>query len=81
MAMFGMLAFSAATQRWIRVKTNPLEIVLLLAVTIMLMIPNMIAQWFSLPHEYVSYAIGMAILVAIYLWQISRQKSQRAVGV
>ncbi len=50
MAMFGMLAFSAATQRWIRVKTNPLEIVLLLAVTIMLMIPNMIDQWFNLPH-------------------------------
>lgn len=77
MAVLGMLAFSSATQRWIRVKTNGLEVVLLIAITLLLMIPNMIQQWFNLPHEYVSYAIGVALYAAIYLWQRQRFNKQQ----
>lgn len=78
MAVLGMLAFSSATQQWIRVKTNALENLLLLCITLMLMIPNMVSQWLNLPHEYMSYAIGFAIYAVIYIWQIKRQKSQLA---
>ncbi len=75
MAILGMLAFSSATQQWIRVKTNALENLLLLCITLMLMIPNMVTEWLNLPHEYISYAIGFAIYAVIYMWQIKRQKA------
>ncbi len=76
MAVLGMLAFSSATQQWIRVKTNALETILLLCITVMLMIPNMVAGWFNLPHEYMSYAIGFGLYAVIYVWQLKRQKQQ-----
>lgn len=77
-ASLGMLAFSSATQRWVRVKTNLIEVILLLCVTVLLMIPNVIAAYFKLPHEYLCYAIGVAIYAAIYFWHIQRQKAQLA---
>lgn len=76
MAVLGMLAFSSATQRWVRVRTNWLEVILLIAVTILLMIPNVIAGLFKLPHEYFCYILGVAIYGVIYLSHIKRQKLQ-----
>lgn len=78
MAVFGMLAFSSATQRWIRVKTNGLEVVLLIAITLLLMIPNVIQSWLNLPYEYVSYAIGLSLYAVIYGLQMRRHKAQLA---
>ncbi|WP_019672926.1 TRAP transporter permease [Psychrobacter lutiphocae] len=75
-AVLGMLAFSSATQRWIRVKTNWLEVVLLIIVTVFLMVPNLVQGWLHLPHEYVSYAIGISLYAVIYWWQIQRQNKQ-----
>lgn len=79
MAVFGMLAFSSATQRWIRVKTNGLEVVLLIAITLLLMIPNVIQSWLNLPYEYVSYAIGLSLYAVIYGLQMRRHKAQLAI--
>lgn len=75
MAVLGMLAFSSVTQAWVRVKTHWVESVLLLCVTLLLLIPNMTAQWFSLPHEYVSYVIGVGIYGVIYLSHTKRHKA------
>lgn len=76
MAVLGMLAFSSATQRWIRVKTNWLEVIFLIVITLFLMIPNVIEGWFNLPHEYASYAIGLSLYALIYGLQIRRHKAQ-----
>ncbi|MDO5768205.1 MAG: TRAP transporter permease [Psychrobacter sp.] len=75
-AVLGMLAFSSATQRWIRVKTNWLEVLLLLLITLLLMIPNVIQGWFNLPHEYVSYALGIGLYGLVYWRQMQLHKNQ-----
>ncbi|PIE46785.1 MAG: C4-dicarboxylate ABC transporter [Gammaproteobacteria bacterium] len=79
MAVLGMLAFSSLTQCWMKVKTNIFEMLALLAVTVLLMIPNVIADLFKLPHEYVSYAIGIGLYALVYLWQTQRYKQQKLV--
>lgn len=76
MAILGMLAFSSATQRWVRVKTNWLEVALLILVTLLMMIPNIVMEVLSLPHEYISYLIGLAIYGAIYFRHMKVHKSQ-----
>ncbi|PNK60125.1 TRAP transporter permease [Psychrobacter sp. FDAARGOS_221] len=73
-AVLGMLAFSSATQRWIRVQTNWLEVILLIIITLLMMIPNMVQEWFNLPHEYVSYVIGVSLYAVIYWLQAKRHK-------
>lgn len=77
MAVLGMLAFSSFTQSWVRVKTHWVESILLLLITLLMLIPNMTAKWFSLPHEYYSYVIGLVIYGLIYLSHTKRFKNSQ----
>jgi TRAP transporter 4TM/12TM fusion protein len=78
MACFGNFAFASATQGWLITKNRIYEIPLLLCVTLVLMRPDLIAQWLNIPHgqRYWTYLIGMALFGLIYLMQ--RPRRQRA---
>ena len=69
MAVIGMFAFSSATQGYFLVKTNLLERFLFLLITPMMLVPNIMQEWLHLPSEYISYAIGLGIYVALYFMQ------------
>ena len=74
MATTGMFAFSNATQGYMLVKTNILERLAFLAVVPMMLVPNIMQEWLSLPHEYVAYAIGLAIYAALYVFQKAKSR-------
>ena len=40
-----------------------------------MLVPNIAQEWLNLPHEYVSYVIGLGIYAAIYLSQKARMKN------
>jgi TRAP transporter 4TM/12TM fusion protein len=68
-AVLGMFAFSSATQGYFLTKVNPFERILFLVIVPFMFIPNMMAGWLGYGSEYLSYAIGFGIYVAIYLMQ------------
>jgi TRAP transporter 4TM/12TM fusion protein len=74
MACVGNFAFASATQGWFVARNKIYELPLLLAVTVILFRPDMIARWIGLPHEqrYWTYLIGLALYGAIYLMQKPR---------
>jgi len=78
MATAGMFAFSSATQGFMYVKANIIERLAFLAIVPMLLVPNIITDWFSLPHEYVSYAIGMGLYALLYVTQKAKEKKLKA---
>jgi len=78
MAVAGMFAFSSATQGFMYVKANIIERLAFLAIVPMLLVPNIIQEWFSLPHEYVSYALGMGLYALLYIIQKSKEKKVKA---
>jgi len=78
MATAGMFAFSSATQGFMYVKANIIERLAFLAIVPMLLVPNIITEWFSLPHEYVSYAIGMGLYALLYITQKAKEKKLKA---
>jgi TRAP transporter 4TM/12TM fusion protein len=78
MATAGMFAFSSATQGFMYVKANVVERLAFLAIVPMLLVPNIITDWFSLPHEYVSYAIGMGLYALLYITQKAKEKKLKA---
>jgi len=71
MACLGNFAFASATQGWLITRNRLYEIPLLLSVTLVLMRPDLIAQWVRLAHEqrYWTYLIGLAIFGLVYLLQ------------
>ena len=75
MACFGNFAFASATQGWLIAKNRIWEIPLLLCVTLVLMRPDLIAQWLHIPHgqRYWTYLIGMALFGIVYLMQRPRR--------
>ena len=75
MACFGNFAFASATQGWLIAKNRIYEVPLLLSVTLVLMRPDLIAKWLSIPHgqRYWTYLIGMALFGLIYLMQRPRR--------
>jgi len=78
MACIGNFAFASATQGWFVTKNRIYELPLLLAVTIILMRPDLIANLMSIPHNqrYWTYLIGLGIYGMVYLMQKLRiQKS------
>jgi TRAP transporter 4TM/12TM fusion protein len=77
MACFGNFAFASATQGWLITKNRIYEIPLLLSVTLVLMRPDLIAQWLNIPHgqRYWAYPIGMALFGLVYLMQRPRRAS------
>ena len=74
MACIGNFAFASATQNWFVVRNRFYEIPLLLAVTLVLMRPDLIAAWLGVPHgqRYWMYLIGLVIFGVIYLLQRPR---------
>jgi TRAP transporter 4TM/12TM fusion protein len=76
MACFGNFAFASATQGWLIAKNRVYEIPLLLSVTLVLMRPDLIAQWLTIPHgqRYWTYFIGMALFGLVYLLQKPRRQ-------
>ena len=74
MACVGNFAFASATQGWFVAKNRVYEVPLLLCVTLILLRPDLIAQWIGLAHEqrYWTYLIGLALFGLIYLLQRPR---------
>ena len=69
-AIVGMFAFSSSLQGWFVTKCNPLERLLLLLVTPLMLVPNICAKFIEfIPSEYVSYGIGAAIYALIFAKQ------------
>ncbi|MBF0452571.1 MAG: TRAP transporter permease [Candidatus Magnetomorum sp.] len=77
MACMGNFAFASATQGWFIVRNRFYEIPLFLSVTLILMRPDLIAQWIGLPHDqrYWTYFLGLALFGGIYLLQAMRKNS------
>jgi TRAP transporter 4TM/12TM fusion protein len=73
-AVLGMFAFSSATQGYFLTKVNLFERLLFLLIVPFMFIPNMMAGWLGYGSEYLSYAIGFGIYVAIYLMQKAKIK-------
>jgi TRAP-type uncharacterized transport system fused permease subunit len=74
MACVGNFAFASATQGWFVARNKIWELPLLLAVTMSLMRPDLIASLMGIPHEqrYWTYLIGLAIYGLVYLMQRPR---------
>jgi len=76
MACFANFAFVAATQGWFARKNRLYEVPFLLAVTLILFRPDLIARWLHIPHEqrYWTAPIGLALFFGIYGWQRLRSR-------
>ena len=72
-AMLGMFSFSSATQGWFIKKTNIIERGLFFICVPLFMLPNLMVQYIHIPNEYISYLIGLAIWIIIFVWQKSRK--------
>jgi len=74
MACVGNFAFASATQGWFVARNKIWELPLLLAVTLFLMRPDLIATLLGIPHEqrYWTYLLGLALYGLIYLMQRPR---------
>jgi TRAP transporter 4TM/12TM fusion protein len=74
MACIGNFAFASATQGWFVARNKIWELPLLLAVTLFLMRPDLIAMLLGIPHEqrYWTYLLGLALYGLIYLMQRPR---------
>ena len=65
-----MFAFSSSLQGWFVTKCNPVERLLLLLVTPLMLVPNICAKFIEfIPSEYASYGIGAAIYALIFAKQ------------
>jgi len=73
-ACVGNFAFASATQGWFVAKNRYYEIPLFLAVTLILMRPELIAGWLGIPHSqrYWTCFIGLGIFGLLYLMQRPR---------
>ena len=78
MACVGNFAFASATQGWFVAKNKIWELPLLLAVTLSLMRPDLIASLIGIPHEqrYYTYLIGLVIYGVVYLMQRPRMPKE-----
>jgi TRAP transporter 4TM/12TM fusion protein len=74
MACVGNFAFASATQGWFVARNKIWEMPLLLAVTLSLMRPDLIASLTGIPYEqrYWTYLIGLVLYGLIYLMQRPR---------
>ncbi len=71
-ACVGTCAFASATQGWFLTRNRWYEMILLLGATLIMFRPDLLAGVLHLPHRYISYPIGLALLAATYLWQRRR---------
>lgn len=78
-AVIGMFAFSSATQSYFIAKVNTLERILFLAIVPCMFLPKYVTGWLNLPHEYMSWVLGIGIFIGIYFMQKLRIKGGRAI--
>ncbi|MEJ2157792.1 MAG: DUF3394 domain-containing protein [Desulfobacteraceae bacterium] len=80
MACMGNFAFASATQGWFVARNRVYEIPIFLAVTLILMRPDFIADVIGLPQgqRYWCYLIGLAIFALLYLIQRPRMSKAPA---
>ena len=71
-ACVGTCAFASATQGWFFTRNKWYDVILLLCATLIMFRPDLLAEMLKLPHRYVSYPIGLALLAAIYFNQRRR---------
>ncbi|MEJ5301338.1 MAG: TRAP transporter permease [Thermodesulforhabdaceae bacterium] len=78
MACFGNFAFVAAIQGWMVGKNRFYETPFLLATTLFLMRPDMVASYLNLSYDkrYFSYIIGIALFFSVYLFQKMRLRRE-----
>ncbi len=79
-AVAGMFAFTSATQGFMLTKVNTIERLLLLALIPFMMLPKLMATHLDFPSHYVSYVIGVALYVSVYLIQKAKVKKQKALA-
>jgi len=79
-AVAGMFAFTSATQGFMLTKINTLERLLLIALIPFMMLPKLMATHLDLPSHYVSYVIGVALYVSVYLIQKGKVKREKALA-
>jgi len=79
-AVAGMFAFTSATQGFMLTKVNMLERLMFLALIPFVMLPKLMATHLGFPSHYVSYVIGAAIYVAVYLMQKAKVKREKALA-
>ncbi len=79
MACVANFAFAAVTQGWFATKNRWYEVPFLLAVTLILFRPDLIARWLSIPYgqRYWTSLIGLALFFGVYGWQRVRTKADR----
>jgi TRAP transporter 4TM/12TM fusion protein len=74
MTCIGNFAFASATQGWFVARNRFYELPLFLFVTLVMMRPDLIAEWLGVPYEqrYWTYLIGLAIFGILFLLQRPR---------
>jgi len=72
-AGIGAVAFVSATQGWFATANRWYEVPVLLAVTLIMMRPALLADWVGLPHPYLAYVIGLVLYGSVYALQRSRK--------
>ena len=76
-AIFGMFAFTSATQSFVLTKINNIERIFLIAAIPFLMLPKLMSAKLGLPSYYLSYAIGFIMYGLIYYGQRVKYKKQQ----
>ena len=79
-AVAGMFAFTSATQGYMLTRINTLERLLLIALIPFMMLPKIMAAHLDLQSHYVSYVIGVAIYVSVYLIQKGKVRREKALA-
>lgn len=79
-AFIGMMAFSCFTQGYFITKTSILERFIFLSVVPFMFLPKIMETHLNLPSHFISYLIGISIMIGIYLIQKARVKAQVAVA-
>jgi TRAP transporter 4TM/12TM fusion protein len=72
-AGIGAVAFVSATQGWFATANRWYEVPVLLAVTLIMMRPALLADWVGLPHPYLAYGVGLVLYGSVYALQRSRK--------
>ena len=75
-AFIGMVAFSCSMMGYFIIKTSLTERILFLIPVPFMFLPKIMQTYMSLPSHYISYLIGISIIVGIYLVQKARQKKE-----
>jgi TRAP transporter 4TM/12TM fusion protein len=80
MTCVGSFAFASATQGWFITRNRFYELPLFIAVTIILMRPEVITGWLGIPHShrFWGYPIGLALYAVVYIIQKPRCASRQS---